>query len=227
MSGLERYEDPYVVLAICVDTSTSMAGDPLRDVEEFLSTMRRDFGADSALARHVSTCVITFGGGARVAQDWAPASEMEEVDLTPGGQSDVNGAVLLADQQIRAHTSTMLMWGIRACVPLALLLSDCADTVTRNVDEAVEVIGRRASAGGMRTLPLVCGKVDEYGAARIGLGHRALRLWDFGLGARDLVHFARLERHLMSVGAPVDEAMAKDGPRTAKLDPVLDRWLLE
>lgn len=155
---------------------------------------------------------------------------MEEIDLTCEGRANIFEAMLLAKRQIRQFEERLGQAGYRMSAPLVLLLSDCDDTVARDVGLVAE--SSRNSRYATEFLLLTCEGNHEENAAQLCPGRSAgsLALRDFSLWGFISIAIEQLltpccapdeQAELVPLGIPY--TAATDAP----LPPDMSGWLLD
>lgn len=149
-----------------VDTSGSVHGEPLRNINANLNRFKQFVCEDKLAANCVDVCVISFDDETRVIQDWVPVKEMRPIELTAGGMTDLGGAVLLAIDKERQRSRECYKAGISQKKPYFILLTDGGDNMG-NLDKAAEEVTRRVREGKMKLFFLGFGDYDKTVAAKL------------------------------------------------------------
>lgn len=90
--------DPRCAVVLLLDTSTSMQGDPIAQLNAGLAQFRQTVLADDLAARRCEVAVVKFGGSVDVVQDFTVVANMPELPTlkahgdTPMGQA-INKAI--------------------------------------------------------------------------------------------------------------------------------------
>lgn len=172
----------HMSVLIAVDTSGSVAGDPIRSINDCLSRFKARVCEDAVAARCVDVCVISFNDTVSVVQDWCPIKDMRALELEAGGCTDLNGAILKGVEKIRERSAVYATQGVTERKPFLVLLTDGGDTVAGNVDEAARVVGQRVADGKMKLFFLGFGAYDKSVAAKLTEKDR----WFFGVENGDV-----------------------------------------
>ena len=119
--------EPRCPCLLLLDTSGSMSGDPIRELNEGLQQLQQELQADSLAAKRVEIGIITFGP-VNVTQDYTScqffsAPHLETTGDTPTGQAIERGLALLKErkQQYKAN-------GIPYYRPWVFLMTDGSPT---------------------------------------------------------------------------------------------------
>lgn len=211
-SELKSYDKEHVPVVIAVDTSMSVMGDPIKNINMNLNRFRDVICEDEEAAGCVDVCVLAFDDKTRVIQDWTPVEDMAEIDLDAGGCTDINGAVMLALDKIREIEAIYTTKSIVEKKPILIMMTDGSDTVTGNVNEAAERVTRRCLEGKLTFYFLGFGDYDRKSAAKLVAGNRSKKtgkIWCFAVkdgsyNFNDFFHFAS-----MSVRAASESALGE------------------
>ena len=222
----------HMSVVIAVDTSGSVAGEAIRNINANLNNFRSVVCEDPVAAKSVDVCVLVFDDTVRVIQDWCPIKDMGNYELTCGGCTDLNGAVLTGIQKIRERSLVYAQQGIVERKPYLILMTDGYDTVTGNVNEAAELANRRIEEKKLKLFFLGFGAYDRATAAQL---NRANGRWCFEVtngdyNFNDFFDFAANSVKAASVAAPggvihVDTSVGTEESNVT-LKP-LDYWLSE
>jgi uncharacterized protein YegL len=137
-SLLDSNPEPCAPLVFLLDTSGSMAGPKLKQVEEGLALVRSTLQANVVASERVEILVLTFGPDVKVVQDFVRSAEWADPPaLTAGGQTPLCGAVLrageLLEERLQAYKAAGLDVPFR---PRVFLVTDGAPTDSDRIVEA-------------------------------------------------------------------------------------------
>lgn len=125
---------PRCACVLLLDTSSSMSGEPIRQLNEGVQVFRDDAASDSLTAQRLEVAVVTFGEGVDVRhefcgiQEFFPAT-LHASGMTPMGEAVVKGHELLEERK-RAYKNS----GVEYFQPWMFLISDGEPTdYDRNV----------------------------------------------------------------------------------------------
>jgi uncharacterized protein YegL len=177
-------------LALVLDCSGSMAGQPLEQLNQGLALLEQELKGDSIAAKRVRLMVVTFGGydAAQVTGDWVDAMEFVAPALRADGTTPTGAAVDLALAKIEDEKQRFKQAGVAYTRPWLFLMSDGEPTDAwqaaagrcRQAEQAHKVavfpiaVGEAANAATL-------GEFSGKGAAAVkrltGLKFRELFLW--------------------------------------------------
>jgi len=116
--------EPRCPCVLLLDTSQSMTGAPIDELNRGLAAFRDDIVQDSLAARRVEVAIVTFGGQVLVAQDFVTADEFDPPTLMPRGQTPLGGAVLRGLDLIESRKVEYRRHGIEYYRPWCFLITD-------------------------------------------------------------------------------------------------------
>lgn len=223
------YDKEHMSVVIAVDTSGSVT-DHLPHIQQNLNRFKETVCEDSTAAKCVDVCVIQFDDTVRVIQDWCPIQDMKRIELTSGGCTDLNGAVVTAINKVREHSRDYAANGIVEKKPFVIVMTDGFDNITGNVDEAAALATERIQAGKLKLFFLGFGNYDRRSAGQLceANGRWCFEVEDGCFDFTEFFDYVGNSVKAVSVSAPgeevhVETTMGTEGSKI-KLTP-LDRWL--
>jgi len=119
--------DPRCACVLLLDTSASMAGEPIGALNASLKAFQEDLQEDPLARRRVEIAVITFGnGGVLKIQDFVPAGDFIAPVLEAAGGTPMGEAMSLALDMVRDRKSDYKKNGIAYYQPWIFMLTDGA-----------------------------------------------------------------------------------------------------
>lgn len=111
---------------LLLDISSSMAGEPIRQLNEGLKTFAEELKNDSVAALRVQVMVITVGGpeDVRVVQPWTDATDFEPPSLHANGLTPLGQGMAQALDEIANQKALYDANGISSTRPWIIMLSD-------------------------------------------------------------------------------------------------------
>lgn len=118
--------EPRVPCILLLDVSSSMAGDPINELNAGLQAYKDELSADSLAAKRVEVCVITFGSAVEKVCDFNTAENFFPPRLEANGLTYMGQAVELAIDTLEARKHEYKANGISYYRPWMFLVSDGA-----------------------------------------------------------------------------------------------------
>lgn len=117
-------------LVLVLDSSSSMMGDPIDELNRGVRLLEEELKKDVIAAKRVRLLIIQFGGmdECRIIQDWCDAMDFKAPVLEAAGTTPMGQAVDLALQEIEAEKQRFKDAGIAYTRPWLFLMSDGAPT---------------------------------------------------------------------------------------------------
>lgn len=178
--------EPRCPVILLLDTSGSMAGASITELNEGLQEFRSAVQADDLAALRIEVAVVTFGGAPRVVQTFTTMDGFEAPALIASGDTPMGAAVRQGLQMLRERKETYKANGIDYYRPWIFLITDGEPT-----DSAWETAAQEASEEEQRNglLFFAVGvekanmkKLAQFSAVRAplklkGLAYRELFQW--------------------------------------------------
>lgn len=140
---------PRVPVALCIDTSGSMGGAPIRElvmgVNQFYDAIEEDDDAHDA----AEVCIVEFNSGAEVIQEFASIERLERISsIRPWGGTSMGEGINLALDTLEARKRMYSDNGVLYYQPWLVLMTDGAPNgsraeLERAVERVTDLIGNR------------------------------------------------------------------------------------
>ncbi len=142
--------DPRCACVLLLDTSASMAGEPINALNASLRAFQEDLQEDPLARRRVEVSVVTFGsGGVKKVQDFVPAGEFIAPVLEAAGSTPMGEAMNLALDMVRDRKIDYKKNGIAYYQPWIFMMTDGAPNPGSPWKEAAERAQAEISAKGL------------------------------------------------------------------------------
>jgi uncharacterized protein YegL len=119
--------EPRCPCVLLLDTSGSMAGQPITALNAGLITFKDELVADGLAAKRVEVATITFGP-VTVNNDFQMAAQFQPMQLQAGGDTPMGAAILQALDRIKERKEVYKTNGIAYYRPWIFLITDGAPT---------------------------------------------------------------------------------------------------
>lgn len=134
--------EPRVPCVLLLDVSTSMEGEPIRQLNEGLTIFANELKSDSLASKRVEAAVVTFGEDVQILQDFTTAASFQPPRLETSGMTPMGRAVHQGLDMLDQRKADYKSNGISYYRPWIFLISDGAPN-----DEGWEAAAERARTG--------------------------------------------------------------------------------
>jgi uncharacterized protein YegL len=134
--------DPRCACVLLLDTSGSMAGEPLIALNKGLQSFQEDLQEDPLAKRRVEVAIVTFGnGGVQKVQDFVTADQFAAPQLKAGGTTPMGEAINTALDLVTERKTQYKSNGIAYYQPWVFMITDGApnpDSPWRSAAERIK-----------------------------------------------------------------------------------------
>jgi uncharacterized protein YegL len=120
--------DPRVACALLLDTSASMSGAPMTELNAGFATFCNQIKDDPLAKKRTEVVVITFGGVARVEIPFTEGRDLQPRNFVAGGGTPMGAALDLAMSELAAQKQAYKAAGLEYYRPWIFLISDGSPT---------------------------------------------------------------------------------------------------
>lgn len=156
-----------VPVVVMLDTSSSMRGAPIRELNAGVNRFFREVRADDAAAMSADIALVTFDTTARVAHGFGSAFDYPEtlVPFTAQGMTATGVALELAEKLLAERSALYPRLGIPSFKGWAIMLTDGAPCPDRGWKAPANRFKARAASGDLTYL--VVGVGDDINEAKL------------------------------------------------------------
>ncbi len=223
----ENINEPHMAIVLAADTSSSMSGLPIQNVNKSINRFSSDICKDPKAAGRVDVAVIGFNSSPYIEQNWRPVTEMNQVNFTAGGGTNISSALEKGVEMLRERCDMYYNAGMEVKVPYLILITD---GYGGDVTEIAKVIKQRAAAHKMKLWVLGVKGYDKATVAKLTDGKRVFELVDEnGFDFTEFFDFMAVSIKAVSTSAPgqstvsVKSNIGQEGSNCRVPD--LDAWL--
>jgi len=130
--------DPRVACALLLDTSASMGGAPIEQLNAGYATLCKELQEDPLARKRTEVTVITFGGSARVAVPFQEGRDLTPTWFNANGATPLGAALDLGLDELLARKQAYKAAGLEYYRPWLFVVTDGAPTDGATFDRAVQ-----------------------------------------------------------------------------------------
>lgn len=181
----EDNPDPRIACTLLLDTSYSMSGTPIRELNEGFVLFCEEIKKDDLAAKRAEIAVITFGGTPRVEIPFTEGRDLQPKTLVPSGNTPLGGALHLALDQLAARKAEYKQAGLEYYRPWLFVLTDGEPTDGPAFTTAAERVRAAEGARGLSVFGVGVGdaanlqKLQELSAHRQAVALKGLSFREF------------------------------------------------
>lgn len=130
--------EKHIACVVLVDASASMDGKPMQELNEGLLALGEALQEDSKAYGCADICVIRFHSAVETIVPFSPAANYTAPQLSAGGATAMNGAIIAGLDAIEARKQEYKRVGVDYWRPWMFLMTDGAPTDTEKEAEAYQ-----------------------------------------------------------------------------------------
>lgn len=219
--------EPHMPVLIAGDISGSMTGLPIQNLNKSINRFASDVCKDPKAADLVDVAVIGFNEAPHIEQNWRPVSEMNQVEFTAGGGTNISAALEKGVDMLRERGHLYEDVGIEVKMPYLILITD---GYGGDVTEIAKKIKQRTADRKMKLWVLAVKGYDKATVAQLTDGKRIFELVnEDGYDFTEFFDFMAVSVKAVSTSAPGQETVnvksdiGREGSSCRVPD--LDDWL--
>jgi len=110
--------EPRCPCVLLLDTSGSMGGQPITELNQGLITYKDELAADALASKRVEVSIVTFGGRVETACDFTTAESFQPPSLSADGDTPMGAAIVQGLQMLQQRKDEYKRNGISYSMPL-------------------------------------------------------------------------------------------------------------
>lgn len=156
----EDNPDPRVACALLLDTSSSMASEPIAQLNAGFRLFCDEIKQDPLAKKRTEVAVITFGGVARVEIPFTEGRDLEPRTFAANGGTPMGAALDLALDELMAQKDAYKKAGLEYYRPWLFVITDGAPTDGSVFDAAANRVRKAEDAKGVSVFAVGVGAAD-------------------------------------------------------------------
>jgi uncharacterized protein YegL len=128
-------QHPHCATVLVVDTSGSMQGDKIRQLNDGIRFFREDVSGDDLARKRVDLAVVSFGGSVDTEHDFSSIDDFEPPTLTADGGTPMGESILRAVDMVVERKRAYREMGTDYFRPWIFLITDGEPTDMREGDD--------------------------------------------------------------------------------------------
>jgi uncharacterized protein YegL len=184
----EANPDPRIACALLLDTSSSMSGEPIHQLNSGFELFCEEIKGDELAKKRAEITVITFGGPARVEIPFTEGRDLQPRELAASGATPLGAALDLALDHLEQQKQAYRTAGLEYYRPWMFVLTDGEPTDSHAFTQAAARVreaeaSRKVSVFGIGVGPAAnLERLKELSAQRVpvrldGLSFREFFSW--------------------------------------------------
>lgn len=168
--------EAHMACLLLLDTSGSMSGDPIRNLNSAINIFKNDVMKDEKTRNIVDIAVVEFNDETNIIQEFVPIGELNPVALEAGGMTSMADAISTAIDMVDDRSRFYFTTGTVPYKPWIVLISDGGPTDDPgDFDNAVRKIQDHEENGKVKVFALGVEGYDSQTLHRIA-GKKVMKL---------------------------------------------------
>lgn len=211
--------EPHMACLFLVDTSGSMAGDPISELNAGLNRFKQEVCEDATTREVLDVAIVSFNHEVQVVQEFTPVEYMMPVNLVANGGTNMGAALRQAIQMVDDRYRFYRRAGSEPYCPWIVMITD--GYPTDSIAGLPEEFQRLDDEGKMRLWSLAVSGADTKILNQLGHGKRVLVLRDYDFSK--FFDWVNKSMRSISVSSPGEKAKGQALPDN--VDKAVDDWM--
>lgn len=157
---VENPGERHIPCVLLVDSSSSMRGAPIAELNEGLQAFGDALSEDSLALGRAEVCVISFNSNVETIVPFCPASQFQPPKISATGLTSLNGAVNAGLDVLEERKQFYRSQSVNYYRPWLFLLTDGAPTDNELLDHTRDRLRSAISSGKVNYIPMGIGNAD-------------------------------------------------------------------
>jgi len=214
--------EPRCACLMLLDTSSSMSGAPISELNQGYLTFRQEVDGDPLARKRVEAAVVTFGGTVTVAQPFIEARYLADRSFSAYGGTPMSQALITATEMLDERKRMYREARLDYFRPWLIVITDGQPTDRDQWAEAVSRVTAMEAANGVSIIPIGVKGADLRILGELSRKRQPLMLD----GLKFAEFFSWLSKSLSAVSQSATHVSSESGmDATAQVKlPPLDGW---
>jgi len=146
--------EPRCPVVLLLDTSGSMQGDPIAQLNVGVATFKQEVVKDAKASLRVEVAIITFNTSAELEQDFVTVDQFKPPTLRAGGFTAMGQGIQMALRQVERRKAEYKNNGVRYYRPWILMITDGEPTDTDTLQQATQQLKEAAQKNKVVMFPI-------------------------------------------------------------------------
>ena len=210
--------EPHMACLLLLDTSGSMGGEPIRELNEGLNKFKLDVCEDKTTRDVLDIAIVEFNSGLNVVQEFVPIEYMEPVNLEARGGTNMSPAIQKAIDMVNERSRFYRRSGTEPYKPWIIMISDGAPQ--DDITEIVKVIQDMEENEKLKFFSLGVEGYDSQTLHRLS-GPKVMKLKGYDFSS----FFDWVNKSMRSVSVSSPGEKPKGVPLPENVDKDTDDWM--
>lgn len=210
--------EPHMACLLLLDTSGSMGGDPIRELNEGLNKFKLDVCEDKTTRDVLDIAIVEFNSGLNVVQEFVPIEYMEPVNLEARGGTNMSPAIQKSIDMVNERSRFYRRSGTEPYKPWIIMISDGAPQ--DDITEIVKVIQDMEQNEKLKFFSLGVEGYDSQTLHRLS-GPKVMKLKGYDFSS----FFDWVNKSMRSVSVSSPGEKPKGVPLPENVDKDTDDWM--
>lgn len=208
--------EPHMALMFLVDTSGSMSGQPIKELNDGLNRFKEQVCKDSKTKEILDIAIIRFSSDWEIVQDFTPIEFMEPVNFEANGSTYMSEALQKSIELVNDRSRFYRITGTEPYKPWIVLISDGAPF--DDVDEMAKEINDMVEMEKLAFWSLAVPGADKDVLHKLS-GKRVLNLADYDF--EGFFDWVNKSMRAVSTSAPGEKVKGQELPSTVSIDDLM------